>query len=108
MWGSCSNCMAHTMTGWRAGASYGVLMDYIDDASSRVCARFCAYEVTISVMVDERGEGMLQMTQKDWPLMYRAIVARPLRVTSPPKIALPQRPVTSTRAHLWRTRLLPT
>jgi len=83
-------------------------MDYIDDASSRVCARFYVYEVTTSVMVEEWVDGTMRMTQKDWRLTYQAIVARPLRVTPPPKIALPQRPVMSTRAHPWRTRLLPT
>jgi hypothetical protein len=48
------------------------------------------------------------MTHNGRPLTYQAIVARPLRVPPPPRIALPQRPVTPTRAHPWRKRLLPT
>ena len=59
------------------------------------------------VMVEERVDGTMRMTHKGRPLTYQAIVARPLRVPSPPKIALPQRPVTPTRAHPWRKRLLP-
>ena len=60
------------------------------------------------VMVEERVDGTMRMTHNGRPLTYQAIVARPLRVPSPPKIALPQRPVTPTRAHPWRKRLLPT
>ena len=60
------------------------------------------------VQVEERVDGTMWMTHKDRPLRYQAIVARPLRVPSPPTIALPQRPVTPTRAHPWRKRLLPT
>jgi len=59
------------------------------------------------VTVEERVDGTMRMTHKGRPLTYQAIVARPLRVPSPPKIALPQRPVTPTRAHPWRKRLLP-
>ena len=49
----------------------------------------------------------MQMTHKGRPLTYQAIDTRPLRVPPPPKIALPQRPVTPTHAHPWRKRLLP-
>ena len=49
----------------------------------------------------------MRMTHKGRPLTYQAIDTRPLRVPSPPKIALPQRPVTPTHAHPWRKRLLP-
>jgi len=59
------------------------------------------------VMVEERVDGTMWMTHKGRPLTYQAIVARPLRVPPPPRIALPQRPVTPTRAHPWRKRLLP-
>ena len=60
------------------------------------------------VIVEDWVDGTMRMTHKGRPLTYQAIVARPLRVPSPPKIALPQRPVTPTRAHPWRKRLLPT
>ena len=59
------------------------------------------------VMVEDRVDGTMRMTHKGRPLTYQAIVARPLRVPPPPRIALPQRPVTPTRAHPWRKRLLP-
>ena len=54
------------------------------------------------VQVEERVDGTMRMTHKGRPLTYQTIVARPLRVPTPPKIALPQRPVTPTRAHPWR------
>ena len=60
------------------------------------------------VIVEDRVDGTMRMTHKGRPLMYQAIGTRPLRVPSPPQIARPQRPVTPTRAHPWRTRLLPT
>jgi len=59
------------------------------------------------VRVEERVDGAMRMTPKGRPLTYQTIVARLLRVPHPPRIALPQRLVTPTRAHLWRTRLLP-
>ncbi|MCX5723113.1 MAG: ISNCY family transposase [Nitrospirae bacterium] len=59
------------------------------------------------VIVEDRVDGTMQMTHHGRPLTYQAIVGRPLRVPAPPKIARPQRPVTPTRAHPWRKRLLP-
>ena len=59
------------------------------------------------VIVEDRVDGTMRMTHHGRPLTYQAIVARSLRVPSPPKIARPQRPVTPTRAHPWRKRLLP-
>jgi transposase-like protein len=59
------------------------------------------------VIVEDWVDGTMRMTHKGQPLTYQAIVTRPLRVPSPPTIALPQRPVTPTRAHPWRKRLLP-
>ena len=59
------------------------------------------------VMVEDRVDGTMRMTHKVRPLTYQALVARPLRVPPPPTIACPQRPVTPTRAHPWRKRLLP-
>ena len=50
MWGNWSNWMARTMTGWRAAGPRCVLMAYIDDATSRVFARFYEYEGTIPAM----------------------------------------------------------
>ena len=47
------------------------------------------------------------MTYNGPPLTYQAIVAHPLRVLPPPKIAHQQRAVTPTGAHPWRKRLLP-
>ena len=61
----------------------------------------------IHVIVEDRVDGTRRMTHNGRPLTYQAIVARPLRVPSPPKIARPQRMVTLTRTHPWRTRLLP-
>lgn len=58
------------------------------------------------VIVEDRVDGTMRMTHNGWPLTYQAIVARPLRVPSPPKIARPLCPVTPTRAHPWRKRLL--
>ena len=52
------------------------------------------------VIVEDRVDGTMRMTHKGrGPLTYQAIVARPLRVASPPKIARPQCTVTPTRAH---------
>jgi hypothetical protein len=45
-------------------------------------------------MVEERVEGTRRITHNGRPLTDQAIVARP------------QRPVTPTRAHPWRKRLL--
>jgi hypothetical protein len=59
------------------------------------------------VQVEERIDGTMRMTHHGRPLTYQAIVARPLRVPTPPTVSLPQRPVTPTRAHPWRKRLLP-
>ena len=59
------------------------------------------------VMVEDRVDGTMRMTHKGRPLTYQAIVARSLRVPPSPRIALPQHPVTPTRAHPWRKRLLP-
>jgi len=59
------------------------------------------------VIVEDRVDGTMRMTRNVRPLTYQAIVACPLRVPSPPKIARPQRTVTPTRAHPWRKRLLP-
>ena len=59
------------------------------------------------VIVEDWVDGTMRMTHKGRPLTYQAIGTRPLRVPSPPKIARPQRPVTPTRAHPWRKRLLP-
>ena len=59
------------------------------------------------VMGEERVDGTMWMTHKGRPLTYQAIVARPLRVPPSPRIVRPQRPVTPTRAHPWRKRLLP-
>jgi hypothetical protein len=58
------------------------------------------------VIVEDWVEGTMRMTHKGRPLTYQAIGTRPLRVPSLPKIARPQRPVTPTRAHPWRKRLL--
>jgi hypothetical protein len=59
------------------------------------------------VIVEDWVDGTMRMTHKGRPLTYQTIGTRPLRVPSPPKIARPQRPVTPTRAHPWRKRLLP-
>lgn len=59
------------------------------------------------VQVEERIDGTMRLPNHGQPLTYQAIVARPLRVPSPPKIARPQRTVTPTRAHPWRKSLLP-
>jgi transposase len=59
------------------------------------------------VQVEERIDGTMRMTHHGRPLTYQAIVARPLRVPTPPTVSLLQRPVTPTRAHPWRKRLLP-
>lgn len=59
------------------------------------------------VMIEDRVDGTMRMTHHGRPLTYQAIVARPLRVPSLPKIARPQRTVTPTRTHPWRKRLLP-
>ena len=45
------------------------------------------------------------MTYNGRPLTYQVIVAHPLRVPPPPKIARQQRAVTPTDAHPWRKRL---
>ena len=50
MWGSWCSSMGRTMTGSRGAGPRCVLMAYIDDASSRVYARFYAYEGTIPAM----------------------------------------------------------
>lgn len=60
------------------------------------------------VIVEDRVDGTMGMTYNGRPLMYQTIVAHPLRVPPPPKIARQQRTVTPTRAHPWRKRLLPT
>jgi len=59
------------------------------------------------VIVEDWVDGTMRMTHKGRPLTYQAILARPLRVPPPPKIARPQRPATPTHAHPWRKRLLP-
>ena len=59
------------------------------------------------VIVEDRVDGTMRMTHNGRPLTYQTISARPLRVSSPPKIARPQRTVTPTRTHPWRKRLLP-
>jgi hypothetical protein len=60
------------------------------------------------VIVENRVDGTMWMTYNGRPLTYQAIVAHPLRVPPPPKIARQQGTVTPTRAHPWRKRLLPT
>ena len=62
---------------------------------------------TTHVIVEDRVDGTMRMTHNGRPLTYQTISARPLRVSSPPKIARPQRTVTPTRTHPWRKRLLP-
>ena len=49
------------------------------------------------VIVEDRVDGTMWMTCNSRPLTYQAIVAHPLRVPPPPKIARQQRTVTPTR-----------
>lgn len=58
------------------------------------------------VIVEDRVDGTMRITHNGRPLNYHAIPARPERVAAPPKAQVPRRPVTPTRAHPWRKRLL--
>ena len=58
------------------------------------------------VIVEDRVDGTMRITHHGRPLTYHAIPARPGRVAAPPKAQVPRRPVTPTRAHPWRKRLL--
>jgi hypothetical protein len=88
-----TRCLRHDWTGAHHGQHYQV--------RSNVRA--------IHVIVEDRADGTMWMTCIGRPLTYQAIVAHPLRVLPPPKIARQQRTVTLTRGsgpHINRTFLL--